>query len=191
MVGVRHSNHHTVIEPSQHPLFSKTKLNFIILPDPVSTYPLTMPGDKIRLLALDGGGVRGLSMLQILKQLMDIIDPQSPPNPCDYFDMIGGTSTGGLAAELVYNTGFIANEYSLIAIMLGRLQMTVDECIDAYVLLSDRVFQKRRHRVTIKGKVQGRFDSDELEQAIKEIVVKKGLEKDALLRDSPDAKCKV
>ena len=59
--------------------------------------------------------------------------------------------------------------------MLGRLQMTVDECIDAYVLLSDRIFQKRRHRVTIKGHVQGRFDSDELEKAIKEIVVKKRL----------------
>ena len=56
--------------------------------------------------------------------------------------------------------------------MLGRLQMTVDECIDVYVLLSDRIFQKRRHRVTIKGHVQGRFDSDELEKAIKEIVVK-------------------
>jgi hypothetical protein len=80
---------------------------------------------------------------------------------------------------------------SLIAIMLGRLQMTVDECIDAYISLSDRIFQKRRHRVTIKGNIQGRFDSDELERAIKEIVVRQGLEEDALLKDSPDAKCKV
>ena len=75
--------------------------------------------------------------------------------------------------------------------MLGRLQMTVDECIDAYVSLSDRIFQKRRHRVTIKGRVQSRFDSDELERAIKEMIVKQGLETDVLLKDSPDAKCKV
>jgi len=75
--------------------------------------------------------------------------------------------------------------------MLGRLQMTVDECIDAYVSLSDRIFQKRRHRVTIKGRIQGRFDSDELERAIKEIVQRRGLEEDTLLQDSPDAKCKV
>lgn len=75
--------------------------------------------------------------------------------------------------------------------MLGRLQMTVDECIDAYVLLWDRIFLKRRHRITIRGQVQGRFDSDELERAIKEIVVKKGLEENALLQDSRDAKCKV
>lgn len=54
-----------------------------------------MPGQELRLLALDGGGVRGLSSLIILEQLMETIDPDSPPRPCDYFDMIGGTSTGG------------------------------------------------------------------------------------------------
>lgn len=82
-------------------------------------------------------------------------------------------------------------KHRLIAIMLGRLRMAVDECIDAYVSLSDRIFQKQRHRVTIKGQVQGRFDSDELERAIKEIVVRQGLTEDALLKDAPDAKCKV
>jgi patatin-like phospholipase/acyl hydrolase len=54
-----------------------------------------MSEHDLRLLALDGGGVRGLAILQILKQLMYTIDPESPPKPCDYFDMIGGTSTGG------------------------------------------------------------------------------------------------
>ncbi|KAJ5662450.1 tetratricopeptide repeat domain protein [Penicillium maclennaniae] len=88
-----------------------------------------MPGDQIRLLTLDSGGVRGLSSLIILQQLMATVDPESPPKPCDYFDMIGGTSTGGL-----------------IAIMLGRLQMTVNECIDAYTSLSNKVFEKKRHR---------------------------------------------
>ena len=75
--------------------------------------------------------------------------------------------------------------------MLGRLRMTVDECIDAYVLLSDRIFQKQRHRVTIKGQAQGRFNSGELEQAIKEIVARQGLAEEALLKDASDAKCKV
>jgi hypothetical protein len=31
----------------------------------------------------------------------------------------------------------------------------------------------------------------ELKRAIKEIIVKQGLDKDALLKDSPDAKCKI
>ena len=50
---------------------------------------------EVRLLALDGGGVRGLSALMILEQLMEAVNPDAPPKPCDYFDMIGGTSTGG------------------------------------------------------------------------------------------------
>jgi patatin-like phospholipase/acyl hydrolase len=54
-----------------------------------------MPDKDLRLLALDGGGVRGLSALIILEQLMEAIDQETPPKPCDYFDMIGGTSTGG------------------------------------------------------------------------------------------------
>ncbi|OCK72888.1 FabD/lysophospholipase-like protein, partial [Lepidopterella palustris CBS 459.81] len=133
-----------------------------------------MPSKELRLLALDGGGIRGLSSLMILEQLMQTIDPDSPPKPCDYFDMIAGTSTGGL-----------------IAIMLGRLKMSIDECIDSYISLSDRVFQKKRHRVTVKGNIQGRFDSEELARAVKEIVTKQGLQEGELLKDSPDTTCKV
>jgi patatin-like phospholipase/acyl hydrolase len=54
-----------------------------------------MPDKELCLLALDGGGVRGLSTLMILEELMEKINPDSPPKPCDYFDMIGGTRTGG------------------------------------------------------------------------------------------------
>jgi patatin-like phospholipase/acyl hydrolase len=54
-----------------------------------------MNNRRLRLLSLDGGGVRGLSSLMILQHIMATVDPQSPPKPCEYFDMIGGTSTGG------------------------------------------------------------------------------------------------
>jgi hypothetical protein len=60
-----------------------------------------------------------------------------------------------------------------------------------HVSLSDRIFKKQRHRVTIKGQVQGRFDSDKLERAIKEIAVRHGLTEDALLKNASDAKYKV
>ncbi|KAH7126726.1 hypothetical protein B0J11DRAFT_284076 [Dendryphion nanum] len=133
-----------------------------------------MRGSDLRLLAIDGGGVRGLSALMILQQLMETVNPASPPKPCDYFDIIGGTSTGGL-----------------IAVMLGRLRMTVDEAIDAYLSLADCVFQKKAHRVTVKGKIQGRFDSDELARAVKEVVKRQGLDEDALLKDEADSACKV
>jgi hypothetical protein len=66
-----------------------------------------------RVLALDGGGVRGLSSLLILQRLMQEVQrlkgDSQPPLPCEYFDLICGTSTGGL-----------------IAIMLGRLRMVSD-----------------------------------------------------------------
>lgn len=53
------------------------------------------------LLSLDGGGVRGLSTLYILKGLMMRLNHQRQSDglnqvkPCDVFDLIGGTSTGG------------------------------------------------------------------------------------------------
>ena len=75
--------------------------------------------------------------------------------------------------------------------MLGRLKMSVADCIDAYISLSDRVFRKTRHRVTLRGKIQGRFDSDELERAVKEVVKGQGLQEDALLKDAPESSCKV
>jgi hypothetical protein len=75
--------------------------------------------------------------------------------------------------------------------MLGRLRMSITDCIDAYLSLSDRVFKKKAHRVSIKGNIQGRFDSQELEQAVKEVVIKNRLGQDALLKDESDSACKV
>ena len=75
--------------------------------------------------------------------------------------------------------------------MLGRLRMSIDECIEAYLSLSDRIFQKKKHRVTIKGKIQGRFDSEELAQAVRDVVAGKGFQEDALLKDTSENACKV
>ena len=69
--------------------------------------------------------------------------------------------------------------------------MSIQECIDAYTSLLDNMFEKHRHRVTVKGKIQGRFDAATLERAVKQILVKQGLDEDALLKDSLDAACKV
>jgi hypothetical protein len=49
------------------------------------------------LLSLDGGGLRGLSILYILRDLMaKVNERQDPPlKPCEVFDLIGGSGTGG------------------------------------------------------------------------------------------------
>ena len=73
--------------PSQVPAF-------VHGPNPLDTGGLC-------LLSLDGGGVRGLSTLYVLKMLMNRLNHERqksdlpPVKPCEIFDLIGGTSTGG------------------------------------------------------------------------------------------------
>lgn len=48
----------------------------------------------------DGGGVRGISSLEILAEIMSKvrgvdIEEAKKMRPCEYFDMMCGTSTGG------------------------------------------------------------------------------------------------
>ncbi|KAH7142064.1 hypothetical protein EDB81DRAFT_653957 [Dactylonectria macrodidyma] len=66
----------------------------------------------LRILSLDGGGVKGYASLLVLKRIFRTIVAENglihEPLPCDVFDLIVGTSTGGL-----------------IAIMLGRLRIMV------------------------------------------------------------------
>ncbi|ROT34437.1 hypothetical protein SODALDRAFT_322868, partial [Sodiomyces alkalinus F11] len=86
------------------------------IPD-LSPSPPVIPDDNVRLLALDSGSVRGLSSLIILRSLIAAVDPDSPPKLYNYFDIIGGTSTG-----------------DLITVILGRLYISVDDYIAAAAL---------------------------------------------------------
>ncbi|KAL8950721.1 MAG: hypothetical protein Q9222_003257 [Ikaeria aurantiellina] len=128
----------------------------------IATVDEDSPWAKRYILSLDGGGVRGYSSLLILKSLMNEIESQEKYNnpeanssafsplidptsvysdpemeklqhtyrPCHYFDYVAGSSTGGL-----------------IAIMLGRLRMSVDDCLQAYKRLSAEVFEKPSNRL--------------------------------------------
>lgn len=58
------------------------------------------PGPK-RMLAIDGGGIRGVLALEILQKIEDLLKEQSGRDDfrlADYFDYIAGTSTGGIIA---------------------------------------------------------------------------------------------
>jgi uncharacterized protein len=58
-----------------------------------------------RILSLDGGGVRGLVTLGLLERVETILKSRSSEPDgfrlCHYFDLIGGTSTGGIIASLL------------------------------------------------------------------------------------------
>ncbi|KAI1356632.1 phospholipase [Xylaria sp. FL0043] len=117
------------------------------------------------ILSLDGGGVRGLSTLYVLQRIMSRLNDERREiglpdvKPCEVFDLIGGTSTGGL-----------------IAIMLGRLEMDVHECILAYTALMGDVFEKKSHwlPLTVSGRTQGRYDSSKLKDAIEKVIQSSG-----------------
>lgn len=127
-----------------------------------------------RLLSLDGGGVRGLASLYLLRKILSFV---GSPKPCDYFDMICGTSTGGL-----------------IAIMLGRLEMTVEQCIEAYIVLMDVIFDpKDRAWLPFRvrnGKVKPRYKTEQFEQAIKQVIRNSGAMTDDRFRGDKQSTCK-
>ncbi|PBK88448.1 FabD/lysophospholipase-like protein [Armillaria gallica] len=93
----------------------------------VNAGPSILTDPPVNLLSLDGGGIRGVSELFILNETMKCIQLRKnlpiTPKPCEYFDLIGGTSTGGL-----------------IAIMLGRLKMSTEEALKSYNKMSSLVF---------------------------------------------------
>jgi hypothetical protein len=73
------------------------------LTNPLATSGGSNPFDQtgLCLLSLGGGGIRGLSSLYIPRCIMqspnaDLKDDGlDPVKPCEIFDLVGGTSTGG------------------------------------------------------------------------------------------------
>ncbi|KAF2496314.1 FabD/lysophospholipase-like protein [Lophium mytilinum] len=131
----------------------------------------------LRVLSLDGGGVKGFSTLLILQAVLD--KAATGKQPFELFDLIGGTSTGGM-----------------IAIMLGRLKMSVADCLDRYKKLMSTVFVNKAplfamFQTTFFG--QGYFyDAAPLETAIKETIKKENQDPEVLLNDPTNTDgCKV
>jgi hypothetical protein len=87
-------------------------------------------GRPRRILALDGGGIRGVITLRVLErlegELAAALDAGSDFRLCDFFDLIGGTSTG-----------------AVIAAALSR-RMSVAEVSAFYRDFGHQVFVKRR-----------------------------------------------
>ena len=84
----------------------------------MSTNPSRRVDSLPRILSLDGGGVRGLSSLLIIRDIMEDIESRTgadeTPKPCDYFDLIGGTSTGGLIAIMLGLLGMVNSANTII-----------------------------------------------------------------------------
>lgn len=79
-------------------------------------------------LALDGGGVRGVASAVVIDIITEDYRAATGEStlPADLFNIIGGTSTGGL-----------------IGIVLGRLRATTNELITLYHELSKQLFRSK------------------------------------------------
>ena len=129
-----------------------------------------------RILTLDGGGVRGLSSLLILRKLLCLINVELtgddiPVAAKDVFDLVAGTSTGGL-----------------IALMLVKLDMTIDECIAEYQILARHIFQHQSQYGRWTGGLgKTRYSGENLMSKVRALIRSKGLDGDMKMTDNVDS----
>lgn len=151
------------------------------------------PSERMMLLSLDGGGVKGISSLLILDRLMKKLREElikrggqhdlPTPEPWQVFDLAGGTSTGGL-----------------IALMLFRLRLSTETAITKFKKIAEDLFSPHIGPVNLHDfgdigywlgnavlKAQAlisdaRFPSEPLETAIDELLEASVFETDRKLK---------
>ncbi|KAJ8902943.1 hypothetical protein NDN08_006261 [Rhodosorus marinus] len=104
----------------------------------------------VRILSLDGGGTRALASLEVVRE----IERQTQRPICESFDLIGGTSSGGV-----------------LALALGLRQSSVTDCEDVYKAMASRIFS-RATRVISAGRLlllnKGQYNTKALESVLQE-----------------------
>ncbi|KAG9228307.1 phospholipase [Amylocarpus encephaloides] len=118
--------------------------------------PFPTRPESLRVLCLDGGGIKGYTSLLILRRIF-------LPKPCDIFDLIAGTSTGGL-----------------IAVMLGRLNMSIDECITTYEDVGGQGLRSSSF-----------YDIEIMQDEIKKIMDRKKIPRHTSFREGRSPTCKL
>lgn len=103
-----------------------------------------------RILTLDGGGIRGALTLGYLERIEEILQDRHK-NPelrlCDYFDLIGGTSTGSIIAA---------------GLAIG---MSATEVKEMYLNLGGKVFSRNKFWKLLKAY----FDARHLKKELKNV----------------------
>jgi uncharacterized protein len=109
-----------------------------------------------RILALDGGGIRGALTLGYLQGIEDTLRKQHDDDPsfrlCDYFDLIGGTSTGSIIASCL------------------AIGMKVEDIKEMYFELGGKIFGKKYkwwNIFQLDELVKARFNEAPLEEELK------------------------
>jgi uncharacterized protein len=105
-----------------------------------------------RILALDGGGLRGILSLALLQKIEDLLRDRHGGGRdfrlCHYFDLVAGTSTGAIIAATI------------------AMGWTVEEIRVKYMSLGQRVFEKSRLR---QGLLRAKYDEAKLITELKKV----------------------
>lgn len=104
--------------------------------------------------------------------------------PADFFDLIGGTSTGGYDChhDRLSRRKLTPGRHSLIALLLGRLRRSVPQARKEYVRLAEEVFSLPRY---LK---KDTFDGQKLEEVVRRLLGDGRAEEKMLEKDGT---CKV
>jgi len=103
-----------------------------------------------RLLAIDGGGIRGVLALGVLERIESVLRAQSGRDDfrlSDYFDYIAGTSTGGIIAA---------------GLSVGK---SVDDILKFYQQAGAQMFVK----ANLMRRLRYKFESEPLAEKLKEV----------------------
>src|SRR5271169_4796224 len=103
-----------------------------------------------KLLAIDGGGIRGVLALEVLQRIEDLLKSKSGRAEfrlADYFDYIAGTSTGGIIAA---------------GLSIG---MSVKEILEFYQQAGAQMFVK----ASLMHRLRYKFEDEPLAKKLKEV----------------------
>jgi hypothetical protein len=103
-----------------------------------------------KLLAIDGGGIRGVLSLEVLRKIEDILKEQSGDNGfrlAHFFDYIAGTSTGGIIAA---------------GLSIG---MSVQQILRLYVEAGEQMFVKGN----LLRRLRYKFEDEPLARELKKV----------------------
>ena len=110
---------------------------------------------KIKILSVDGGGIRGIIPGTILAQLERILQQKSNSTRKlgDYFDMIAGTSTGGILS-CIY----------LMPDEEGKAKYSAQDAVDLYIKNGHTIFDRNlgQKLTNVAGMVHAKYSDEPL-----------------------------
>ncbi|MFI6519914.1 CBASS cGAMP-activated phospholipase [Spirillospora sp. NPDC050679] len=106
-----------------------------------------MPTERFQILSLDGGGFRGMFSAAVLARLEEDLDTRI----VDHFDLIAGTSTGGI-----------------IALGLG-LGLSPKEIVEFYTGHGPRIFRDRSKLRFLRHLFRAKYGAEPLREALTQV----------------------